>query len=175
MFIPTLPELESLVKIAAIIIGGWWAYRKFIRQREAHPKIEFQLDVRPLGRQSGRLLVELSASMKNAGAVRHKTPQFTLEVRYLLSSDTVQSGDSSINYQTVFPHSTNHELKLEKRSFVPWRPFVEPGVTQVFTYVTDVPDASAYVLLLSKFSYDDEWCTTHTAQRVVHVGDEKGG
>jgi hypothetical protein len=172
---PILEDLESGAKTIAIIVAGSWAYWKFVLQREAYPKIEFQLDARPLGRQGGRLVLELLATMKNVGAVRHRAPQFSLNLRYVTSSDPIASGDSKINFQTRFPHSTNKELGLEKRAFVPWRPFVEPGVTQIFTYVADVPDGTTFVLVQSEFCYDDEWRTTHSAQKVVFVGEEKKG
>jgi hypothetical protein len=169
----TIQELESLAKTCAILVGGWWAYWRFVRQREAHPKIEFQVNARPLGRQGGRLLLEVSASMKNVGAVRHRTPEFTLNIRYLLGSDQVGSGGAAINYQTLFPHSTNEEIGLSQRSFILWNSFVEPGVTQAFTYIADVPQAATFILILSEFRYDDKARTPHSAQKVIFVGEKK--
>ena len=34
-------ELQSIATIASFMIGGTWAYQKFIRQQEKYPNIEF--------------------------------------------------------------------------------------------------------------------------------------
>lgn len=64
-------SIESLATVVALGIGGYWTYRRFIRQRENCPFIEFTVDVHFVGRQGGKWIVELIAYLENKGKVQH--------------------------------------------------------------------------------------------------------
>lgn len=162
--------LQSLFTITALLVGGWWTYWKFIRQREDCPKTEFDLDIKFVGTQDGKYLIEVSANVTNKGLVRHRLADFTLNVHYLLPDDPLVSGGPRINHQIDFIHSINHDENIKDRFLVPWKPFVDPGVTQSFIHITSIPIEATFVLLWSKFRYENIRDTNrHLAQKVFKV------
>ncbi len=88
--------IESIISTLAIIVGGYWAYLKFIRKRESFPRadIEHKIFYKLIG--NGKRLVHLSVIIKNIGEV-------------LLS---ISSADIRIN--RIFPLSEELKNKLEK-------------------------------------------------------------
>jgi hypothetical protein len=161
--------IKDVVTTVAVIVGGWWAYKRFVRQRDAHPRCSFTLDVRFIGIQDGRLILEVVATLQNQGLVRHRCSDFTFNIRYLLPDDKIESGDKKINHQTRFPHSTKDDEKLEHKKLVPFRPFIDPGVVQNFTYVSSVPASATFILVYSEFDYVGTDSATHSAQKVFRV------
>ena len=48
--------VESVATVAALIVGGYWAYLRFIKQRENYAFIEFTVDMNFAGKQGdGRI------------------------------------------------------------------------------------------------------------------------
>jgi hypothetical protein len=43
--------IEGILTSSGILIGAIWAYQKFVRTREKHPKVQFGLDIQYLGIQ----------------------------------------------------------------------------------------------------------------------------
>lgn len=154
--------IADIVSAVAIILGGIWAYWKFAVQREREPRAEFDLSAEFVGKQDGKWLIEVSARLANKGKVRHPMTEATLNVRYLLSLDTVgESQDVTHFRQLSFPHSIGRR-KIWTDSYI------DPGLEFRNSYVTWVPEEATYVLLLCKFRYDDEeW----PAQRLLKVPD----
>lgn len=162
--------VQSLLTIVAFLVGGWWTYWRFVRQRDDCPKIEFNVDMKFVGIQNERCLIEATVIVKNKGLVRHRLSDFKLNVRYLLPEDRLVSGGQCINYQTDFTHSINSDEALKSRHVVPWNPFVDPGVTQPFVYITSIPSSATYVLLWTEFRYSNTRDSKrHLAQRVFKV------
>src|SRR5438132_3184136 len=84
---------ESAVTAAAILAGGFWTYRRFIRQQEDFPHIQFAVDVNFVGVQDGSWLLEVVALVENKGKVRHTVKKFDFDLRYLKPGDPVKLGD----------------------------------------------------------------------------------
>jgi hypothetical protein len=49
---------QSTVTILALVIGGLWAYSKFVYRREKEPRAEVDIDLSFVGIQDNRRLVE---------------------------------------------------------------------------------------------------------------------
>ena len=162
--------LQSFTTIVAFLVGGWWTYWRFIKQREDCPKIEFDVAIKFVGTQHERHLIEVSTIVENKGLVRHRLSEFKLNIRYLLAEDQLINGGKPVNYQTYFGRSINDDEALKDRPVVPWKPFVDPGVTQTFVYITSIPIDATYVLLWSAFRYSNSRDSKrHLAQRVFKV------
>lgn len=178
------PILEATLKIidtTALVVGGGWALSKFFIRRESFPKIQFDLDCTFLAKQNDQWLIEIGLLIANLGLVRHEIDpeKFTVDVRFLLDSDELEEGDSKLNYQAVFPHLAAPSgqvkdkpeitiLKAEKRMIVPkeWgSTFIDPGVSQRYSYVMVVPAKAVAVLVYSKFYYKELKSEFHTSQR----------
>lgn len=61
---------ESLVTGFAMIIGGIWAYRKFVRQRKDYPRVALQHRIIEKELNDKKKLIHLIVEVKNTGNVR---------------------------------------------------------------------------------------------------------
>jgi hypothetical protein len=62
--------IESFVKVATIAIGAVWAYWKFVRQRANEPATDMDIDVRFVGKQDSKWIVEITVMLENKSQVR---------------------------------------------------------------------------------------------------------
>src|SRR5260370_29701614 len=102
--------LESFVKVAAIIIGAGWAYWKFVRQRANEPATDMDLDVKFVGKQDGKWIVEITVVLGNRSQVRLKYDDFQITARYLLRGDKVEDGGHDIHHQLNFPRTIDERI-----------------------------------------------------------------
>lgn len=140
--------IESILTSLAILIGGGWAFYRFILNREGSPKIEFNLDLRVLGRENGNILLEVISIIENKGRVRHRVRDFTFSLLILKKEQKIEKGDERINNQ----------LLLEKGDKISWFPkkkwfstYVDPGVTQHYTHLTYVSEEVKYISIYSRY------------------------
>lgn len=154
--------LSGLATIAALIAAGIWGWYNFGLRREAHPKVQFDLDAEIIARQDGQVLLELSATLQNLGQVRHRISDFTFRLFTLRGSDAIEAGGDRINGQVRF---------TPIRRDVPWMghgysTFIDAGVTQTYRHITAVPDDVTLCMLHSSFDYPDSPGQSHSAQKV---------
>src|SRR5215213_9429476 len=96
-------SIQALTTALSIIVAGWWAYNRFIRQQENHPNLQFVADINLIGKQNNEWLVELIAIVENKGKVQHKMSNFTFVLDALYSSDQLISS-FKWRGQINFPH-----------------------------------------------------------------------
>jgi len=153
--------ISSIATILALIVGGIWTYRRFVRTREAFPKIEFTVDVAFVHKQAGFWVIEAIANLENKGLVRHSVTKFTFDLRYMLPSDAVEE---RAPFLVVVPH------KACEGSWLPvdWNfTFIEPGLRTRYSCVARIPEQATMALIHGKFYYsDDNW---HTADKLFAV------
>jgi hypothetical protein len=150
--------IQSLATTLALIIGGLWAYTRFIYRREKEPRAEFDVDLTFVGTQDGRRLVEVIAHLENKGEVRHPVRNFKLHLLYLLSDDPVADGDDDINFQIEFPNSIKRTL---------WNnTFIDPHLRYRNSYITAIPVEATFVVVFAKFEYKRERFTTQKLFKV---------
>lgn len=160
---------NHIVSAFGVIVGGFWAYRKFVRQEEDSPKIEFKVDVRFVGRHQDEWIVELVAQFENKGLVRHSVRNIGFDLRTLRATDELTEGSEKINQQLCIPN------KVKESNWVPAKwgsTFVQAGVRQEYVHVARVPGDAEFVLIHGRFEYEDE--DFHTADRLVRVPHEDG-
>ncbi|MEL1243178.1 hypothetical protein AAEO56_02795 [Flavobacterium sp. DGU11] len=164
--------IESILTSLAILIGGSWTFWKFILQREKYPKIQFDIDINFISFQDEKLLFEIILIIENVGLVRHEisSENFTLRIRYLRKSDKIEQGTPEYNYQTNFHHLHEVIPKSEiQRKIIPesWKnTFIDPGVSQKYSYITSLPDDTICLLVKSKFNYSHRNLDFHGAQKL---------
>lgn len=170
--------IESLLTSLAILIGGGWTFWKYVLQREAYPKIQFNIDINFISIQDKQILFEVLLVLKNKGTVRHEIDKesFTLKIRYLTKDDKIIQGDLKYNFETKFPHL--HEVKdvNKKRKIIheSWKnTFLDPGVKQVYSYITALPEDTLCILVKSKFNYSERKSDNYGAQKLFKVEDLK--
>lgn len=169
----TLEIIESLAKIIGIIVGAIWVYLRFIRTRESHPKIEFNVAVNLIGRQDKKILIEIIADLENKGLVRHWVNNFTCDVLILRSTNPVVNGDERINHQLLFEKHNPVKSNTDKSDRIIWIPndwhesFIDPGIKQKYTYLTEVPETTSFISIYSQFYYKKN--EFQTSQRTFSV------
>ena len=92
-----------------LIVGGIWAYRKFILQQERYPHIETSADVYFIGKHEAYWVIELIAWVENKGTAQHRMSTFEFDLYHLMTEDPLQE-DERFGGQTVFPHLTKKGL-----------------------------------------------------------------
>ncbi|EFK95998.1 hypothetical protein LDC_1982 [sediment metagenome] len=154
----------------AVLVGGGWAFWKYGLQREAHPKIQFDIDLNVLGKQGDSLLVEVAATITNKGLVRVNIRRFRLDLLYLSRDAKAFSDPIRFNGQVQF------QPIFKDRYWFPeakWQgTFIDPGVCQSYAYISSAPADARFLHVWSRFQYPDAESDFHTAQRTCFVQHE---
>ncbi len=159
-----LGSIESLATVIALIVGGLWAYRRFVRQREDYPHIDFTVDLKFVAVHGDSWIVEIIACLENKGCVQHQISDFDFDLRYLEHSDELQLADR-FGGQVLFPH------KAAQGSWLPedWGyTFIEPGIRTHYSYIAALPAQAHIALLHGWFAYRGDR-EAHTAEKIVPV------
>jgi hypothetical protein len=163
--VEAIKAASSLATFLAVVIGGVWAYVKFVRRREHAPRVDFTVEVGFVGEQREHWLVDIQAFVNNEGLVRHTFRVFDFELRCLYDEDAVLDGGDEIGGQTLIPHLLRHGSWLPEG----WgESFIEPGLRTRYSYVASVPRRASFVLLHGELEYGDGR-VTHTAERLLQV------
>jgi len=154
--------IQSVATTIALLIGGWWAYMRFWREREGHAHIEFTADIRFVEQRPNCWVVELISNVENKGRVQQRITKFEFDLYCLSVNDPVNTAEQ-YGGQVLFPHL------VAKGS---WRPdsmeyfFLEPGVSGKYSYIARVPANATSIILHSWFDYGDGR-HSHTAECTV--------
>jgi hypothetical protein len=155
--------IQSFVTVLAVVIGGIWAFWKFVVQGEGRAKLQIELAIRQPCVHQNKRLVELVAYIENKGKVRHWVKDFYFNFYSLQPSDQLIENDSR-NSQVLFQNNLKDKIYWIPNEWM--ESFIEPGIRQEYTYITSVPLEATSVLLYSEFRYSDEVRGFHTVQRV---------
>jgi hypothetical protein len=153
------------VTALALIVGGIWAYRKFVLGQEKYPHIETSADINFIGKHEDHWVIELIAWVENKGTAQHRMSAFEFDLYHLLADDTLEE-EERFGGQVAFPHLTN------KGSFIPKRYtffFVDPGVKAKYSYITKVPAGANMLIFHWSFKYADGRGYGHTAEITKRV------
>jgi|HubBroStandDraft_4_1064222.scaffolds.fasta_scaffold108111_2 hypothetical protein len=153
------------VTALALIVGGIWAYRKFVLGQEKYPHIETSADINFIGKHEDHWVIELIAWVENKGTAQHRMSAFEFDLYHLLADDTLEE-EERFGGQVAFPHLT------KKGSFIPKRYtffFVDPGVKAKYSYITKVPAGANMLIFHWSFKYADGRGYGHTAEITKRV------
>jgi hypothetical protein len=157
--------VQSFATVASLIIGGFWVYRRFSRQEESYPKIEFTADLNFVGRQAGWWIVEVIAVVENKGKVPHHMREFKFDLNALYSEDPVELSKKWGNQvDFIRPVAEGSFLPEKYENF-----FIDPGVRAKYSYVTRVPAEARFLILHCWFRYSDRKKAGHAAEKSVRV------
>lgn len=157
--------LASIASFLAVVIGAVWAYRRFIRQEENFPYINFTADINFICKQGGYWVVELISTIENKGKVPHRFSEAAFDLNALLPNDAIELNKEFGN-QVFFPH------EIAKGSWIPTHTayfFIAPGATSKYSYIASVPEEATAIMFHSWFKYDDRRDVAHAAERTVRV------
>jgi hypothetical protein len=134
------------------------------RLRTYSPHIEFEIKCNFYGPEQAHFVAEFLLIVCNRGSVQQKFKDIQLRVRGI-ESDQPLSYWQGNEPRLAFPVKIvdNTSILPESYNFF----FVEPGIEQVFTYVTRVSSSIKYILVHAEFEYDQ--FTPHTTERTFAV------
>jgi hypothetical protein len=171
--------VQGLITIAASIVGGFWAWSRFIVERGLLPPSQMDIAVQTVGSSDTAYIVEVEVRIKNKGSSALVVTDFRLRLRYLEGNDSVeiiQEPEHPAYGRLAFPHlhplrgaalgePGSAEIRMQTKGHgealrpgevrvVPYDTFVQPDVEQVYTFVTALPRQSTYVLVRASFRYE---------------------
>ena len=147
------------VEASAIIVGAGWAYWKFIYQRQREPATDIDIDVRFVGVQEEKWLIEVTCILENKSLVRHTYRNFQVTVRYLEHADEITDGTNKIQYQLQAPKTIDDRIGKAKRFFAGAdisgenQNYINPKQQFRHRYVTWIPASASFVWVQCKFDF----------------------
>ncbi len=168
--------IQGLITIAASLIGGFWAWSRFVVERGLLPPSQMDLSLRTIGSSESATMVEIAVQISNKGSSALVVNDLRIRLRYLDANDEIQVVDQSGKPafgRVTFPHAHvlnrvgaeerlakprthSQDLRLRPGEFllIPYDTFVQPGVEQLYTFVTALPRTCSYILVRASFRYE---------------------
>lgn len=135
-----------------------------LEKRVYTPHIEFEINANFYGPEAGAYIAEFLFVARNKGNVQQKFNDIRIRVRGIDDGQGFQFWEGN-EPRLNFPRRLVKQKSIlpDDYSFF----FVEPGIEQVFTYITKIPINTKYLLVHAEFEYDKY--TPHTTERVFEV------
>ena len=135
--------------------------------REHVPHVEFTIECSFFASLHEQILIEVRLVAHNIGQVIQQFSRISLRIRGIPRSGQLERWEGRGD-RAFFP------VKIAEETNIIPAPqqtlyFTEPGVRQVFTYVTTVPVEMAFILVFAEFDYYGELGKTHDCERVFAV------
>lgn len=157
---------QAMVTALALIVGGWWTYRRFVRKLEDYAHIETSAEIEVIGRHGDNWIVEVRAVLSNKGQVENKIAGLSFDLVALNHDDPLTRDPELWNGQVSFPHSIAEGtfLRADLRFFS-----LGPGITAKYSHVTSVSTKAAFLMLHCWFDYIDGRNLHHSMERTVRL------
>jgi hypothetical protein len=159
----------SAAQLAIVVAGAMWAYFRFVRERAHSPRMALGIECEFYGPQSASYLAALCIIIRNEGLVQQRLQDIRLRLLGIASDQPFGEWDADPP-RVEFPVKLVDAQVIYKKKY--GHIFVEPGVEQRLTYVTQVPQGIAIVLARVEFQYEGRRRQrTHSAERVFRVAE----
>lgn len=131
----------NIAQVLAIAIGGWWAYTKFIRQREEWPRVTVEQVVSRRLLDAEKILLRVAVKAKNDGSVLVELDDVRVDVYQVLPlAEEVQT---SLETGTLVAEDATEAswpcLKTSHRTWGAGEASIEPGESDEFGFDFVVP------------------------------------
>jgi hypothetical protein len=160
--------LLDILKIAITLGAGVWVYFRFVRERSHAKRIAFTISCNFYGPQSGNYVAEFTIHVHNQGLVIHRMEKLKLILRGI-SRDRPLTRSQTHPGRLAFPEKLLDDQDVivsERYSHV----FVEPGVEQLITYVTTVPEEFSLIRARAEFEYyKAKRARTHSTESIFEL------
>ena len=160
-------DLASYAEVLAIVGGGVWAYWRFVRQRDRHPRVTLTAHVEQVAWHGTRRLVRVSVDVRNDGSVRLVIPKMWYTLRTIRAGDMPVDGDDAILGQPVFAH-----VEVRRRPFTHPRheySFVDAGSVTRFSSLAYAHEDAAIATAKVTLRYRDPDSDFHTAADTIEL------
>lgn len=165
--------LPSYIQALALVVAGGWAYWRFIYQRANEPATDIDIDLRFVGIQDDKWVIEVTSFLKNQSLVRLEYRDFQVSIRYLLPIDKIEDGKADIFYQLNCPTSIDDRLKEGERRLFGNVNYINPKQEFKHRYVTHIPANATFVWVQCKFWFKRKEVKMNS-QRIFRVPLREG-
>ena len=137
----------NAAQVAAIVIGGWWAYTRFIKQREPFPKATVELVIAHRELDAEHTFVRVVVKVNNVGTALLETEELRAYVYQVLpiapetatrlgADDLVPEDEREADWPCLKPYKGKWSAQIEPGE---WDEFgfdfqIPTTVTTVFVY-----------------------------------------
>lgn len=138
---------SNLAQVVALLVGAWWAYTRFIRQREEWPRATLHHHIQHFDLKDGRRVLRVVERIINTGPVLLEIRKKTMRIQQILPIDAVplaslEAGDKhEAEWLQLGQHQTNDESNPTE---------IEPGESDQFEHDFLI---DADVLVVQVYSY----------------------
>jgi hypothetical protein len=173
--------VADLAQVGAILIGGWWAYNRFIREREGRPRAALQLTVshRKLSRQ--HTLVRVGLRIHNPGSVLLHLRQLRFDVYQVLP--LADEAKSALEAGTLIPSKSGEAewpcIGLQEQEWDEGKVEIEPGEDDEYGRDFVIPSSLetifvyAFVKNVSKAGREIGWTLSNFYDLSESTGDDR--
>ena len=151
----------------AIVVGGLWAYWRFVRERDRYPRVTLEAGIEQVAWFGDERIIRVTVSVRNEGTVRLVIPGMRYTLRTLREGDPLEDGGDDVLGQPVFPH-----VDVRRRSFTHPRheyAFVDAGTTATFASLAKVPASARVALAQATLIYRDPDSDFHGAMATIEL------
>ncbi|MGH9931589.1 MAG: hypothetical protein ACREA9_20470 [Pyrinomonadaceae bacterium] len=154
-----LELLPEYVKAFALIVGAAWAYWKFIYQRQREPATDIDVDLKFVGVQKEKWIIEVTCFLENKSLVRHTYRDFQVKIRYLEHTDEITDGSKEIYYQLQAEKKIDARIEKAKRFFAGVddsktnQNYINPRQQFRHRYITWIPRSATFVWVKCEFDF----------------------
>lgn len=134
------------------------------KRRTYSPHIEFEITCSFYGPEKDDYVAEFLFIARNKGLIQQKFKDIRFRVRGIESNQPL-SYLEGYEPRLAFPIKIINDVSILPKGYNYL--FVEPGIEQVFTFVTKIPLSVKYILAYTEFAYDE--FTPHTSERIFTV------
>jgi len=149
----------EILAIFTTLVGGLWAWSKYIIERSLIPPAEFSIEYNLLGTKGKSRITEILLILKNMGGSTLVAKDIKIRVKYLMKNDNISiftdKKEGAKFGRLNFLNSRSRDFLKDEKEFtvIGYDTFVQPGVKQVYTFVTTIPEDAAFLLLKGEFKY----------------------
>jgi hypothetical protein len=152
--------IPEYLKAIALIVGAAWAYWKFIYQRQKEPATDIDVDLKFVGVQSEKWVIEVTCFLENRSLVRHTYRDFQVKIRYLEQMDEITDASKDIYYQLKMGKNIDNRINKAKRFFAgvddpkTKQNYINPKQQFRHRYITWIPISATFVLVKCEFEFE---------------------
>lgn len=152
--------VRDLGTVVGLIIGGAWAYSRYVEKREGEPRAKINHHLVPIDLESGKLLLRVVLEIENSGTVAVEPFDGSMLVQIPAQSPATSSDDPDKSWIQL------HKLEYPfRRDCV----IVEPGETERYSRDVVVDGHIRVVQLHSRVACYKEGDTPAWDDTTVHV------
>jgi len=142
-----LSGLSEIVTIVAIIIGGIWTYRAFIKNRIGYPKANAELHIEDINLNSAENLVRVTAKLENIGQSLLRVRKYYMRIQQVLPipdgfEPTPDKSEHEVKWWSISEHAKDHTASPSTKMRE-----IEPGETDILHFDFKIPSEITHVYL----------------------------